>query len=205
MKAPWNSLEIVKLVVSVLTPLVVAIAVFWLNIRLKSLEQAQWGRQKVVERRIKAYDDMAPLLNQLFCFFCYIGAWKELSPPKIVKLKRKLDEIAHISAPLLTRNSCHLTTHCGRRVSRPLATRERMRNSALYPTVGERPHRQEDWDSCFCDPDHVPEPSEVIFTYEDLMLYLAGTIGAEGVNAHAFGHTDLPSNFGYRSAGIVSR
>lgn len=62
-EATWNSLEIAKLVVAGLTPLFVATIGFWLNRRLKSLEQAQWSQQKVIERRIKAYDELAQPLN----------------------------------------------------------------------------------------------------------------------------------------------
>jgi len=96
----WNSLEIAKLAIAAATPVFVAIVGFWLNRRLKSLEQAQWSQQKVIERRIKAYDELAKPLNQVFCFYCYVGTWKELEPPGVVEIKRQLDQTAHISAPL---------------------------------------------------------------------------------------------------------
>ena len=65
----WNSLEIAKLAVAVLTPIVVAAGGYWINGRLKSLEAAQWSQQKIVERRIQAYDQLAPFLNKILCFF----------------------------------------------------------------------------------------------------------------------------------------
>ena len=97
-------LEIAKLLVGALTPIVVAVPGYWLNRRLKSLESAQWAQQKIVERRIQAYDELAPALNKLFCFFGYVGGWKEIEPPTMIALKRTLDERAHISAPLFDRD-----------------------------------------------------------------------------------------------------
>jgi hypothetical protein len=98
--ATWSGLEIAKLVVAALTPIVVAAAGYWINRRLRSLEAAQWSQQKIVERRIQAYDELAPSLNRLFCFFAYVGSWKETQPAEVISLKRSLDERAHISAPL---------------------------------------------------------------------------------------------------------
>jgi hypothetical protein len=70
----WNSLEVAKLAVAAATPIAVAVVGFWLNNRLKSVEQAQWSQQKVIERRITAYDDIAIPLNRLFCSSATSGA-----------------------------------------------------------------------------------------------------------------------------------
>ncbi|MBN2577918.1 MAG: hypothetical protein JXB10_02925 [Pirellulales bacterium] len=98
---PWNSLEISKIIVNALTPILVIVFGFWLNRRLKHLELIQWANQKIIEKRIKIYEEITPLLNELLCYFTYIGSWKEMTPPEIVNLKRKIDKIAYINAPLL--------------------------------------------------------------------------------------------------------
>jgi hypothetical protein len=82
----WNSLEVVKLLVAALTPIVVGVGGYWINRRLKSLEAAQWSQQKIVERRIQAYDELAPSVNRLFCFFAYLGSWKETKPSEVISL-----------------------------------------------------------------------------------------------------------------------
>ncbi|WP_243788028.1 hypothetical protein [Saccharopolyspora gloriosae] len=99
-QAGWNSLEIAKLLVQVTPPLTVAFIGYWLNHRLKSLEAAQWSQQKIIERRIEAYDRLTPDLNRLYCFFAYVGTWKEITPPQAIALKRSLDQVAYIQAPL---------------------------------------------------------------------------------------------------------
>lgn len=144
--------------------------------------QAQWSRQKVIERRIKAYDELAQPLNQLFCFFCYVGSWKELDPPALVKLKRQLDQTAHTSAPPFDQ----LRTLPDRR--QEVAGKE----------------WRADWDRCFAGRDEASEPSEVKTAYGELMAYLAGAIGAVGVDAHLLGSAKIPGNFDSRAAGMVS-
>ena len=96
----WTSLEVTKLIVSGLTPLVVVGLGFWINRRLKDFEHLQWASQKVVEKRIEVYEEVVPLLNDLLCYFTFLGCWKELTPPDVVGIKRKLDRTMHVNAPL---------------------------------------------------------------------------------------------------------
>ena len=63
--ATWNSLEVAKLVVSILTPL----AVFFLALvtaRLaRTAQNAQSTNQKLLDRRLEAYDAIAPPMNEI--------------------------------------------------------------------------------------------------------------------------------------------
>jgi hypothetical protein len=97
MPDPWNSLEFAKLLVSILTPLTVAVAGFLLNRTLQQLQQTQWANQKVIEKRLKVYEDAAPTINHLFCYFCWKGRWKEFSPASIIEKKRILDELFFVN------------------------------------------------------------------------------------------------------------
>lgn len=204
----WGSLEIAKLVVAGLTPVLVVIAGFWLNRRLKSLEQAQWSRQKVIERRIRAYDELARPLNELFCFFCYVGSWKELSPPDVVALKRQLDQTAHISAPLFDQG---FLSWYDALINRCFATFGRWGEDAKLRTLPDRRRQAADsswrpeWDQCFTSPDEATEPEAVKQAYSELMAYLAHAIGADEVDAHLLGRAQIPGNFDMRAAGMVSQ
>ena len=53
--SPWNSLEVVKLAVSVLTPIVLIILGIWVSRLARRLEQMQWANQTIIEWRIKIY------------------------------------------------------------------------------------------------------------------------------------------------------
>ncbi|AOJ83077.1 MULTISPECIES: hypothetical protein [Burkholderia] len=93
---PWNSLEIVKLVADVLTPLSVAAFGWLVSHRLKQLELVQWTNQKLIEKRLAVYDTVAPLLNRLLCFYTWVGPWKDISPDDVIRTKRELDQTIHI-------------------------------------------------------------------------------------------------------------
>ncbi|TPQ38786.1 hypothetical protein C2U71_23810, partial [Burkholderia ubonensis] len=93
---PWNSLEIVKLVLGVLTPLSVACLGWLVARRLKRLELVQWTNQRLIEKRLALYDTVAPQLNALLCFYTWIGYWKDISPDDVIRAKRELDRTFHI-------------------------------------------------------------------------------------------------------------
>ncbi|WP_080381341.1 hypothetical protein [Burkholderia pseudomallei] len=93
---PWNSLEVVKLIVGILAPLSVAAFGWFISRRLKRLELVQWSNQKLIEKRLAIYDSVAPLLNQLLCFYTWVGHWKDVSPEDVIKAKRELDRTFNI-------------------------------------------------------------------------------------------------------------
>ena len=204
----WTSLEIAKLAVAALTPLLVVGAGFWLNGRLKSLEQAQWSRQKVIERRITAYDEMARPLNELYCFFCYVGSWKELEPSEVVQLKRKLDQTAHISAPLFEKG---FLDHYNAMIDQCFATFGRWGDDAKLRALPDRRRQamggdwQSKWGQFFADASEVTEPRDIQKAYGELMAYMARAIGVEEVDAHLLGSSPIPGNFDMRAAGMVSQ
>lgn len=89
-------LDIAKLVVGFLTPLSVACLGWFISRQLKRLEFIQWSNQKLMEKRIAIYDAIAPSLNQLLCFYTWVGQWKDVSPQEVIKAKRDLDRLFNI-------------------------------------------------------------------------------------------------------------
>ncbi len=95
-------MEVLKLIVSALTPLTVAVVGFFLNQRLKRIDDAQWQSRKIVEKRLDLYDKIAPDLNAIYCFMMWIGYWKEISPAEVIQTKRRLDKVVNIYRHLLS-------------------------------------------------------------------------------------------------------
>lgn len=77
----WNSLEVVKLLVGIITPMVVILLGILVTRLAKRMEALQWARRTIIEKRIQVYDEVAPQLNDLLCFFTLVGGWKDLTPP----------------------------------------------------------------------------------------------------------------------------
>ncbi|WP_077036777.1 hypothetical protein [Pelomonas sp. KK5] len=101
----WSWLEVAKLVASLLIPLTLAGVGVFVHRVTRQFEHLQWRSQKLIEKRIAIYDDLAPLFNDLLCYFTYVGRWKEMSPPDVVALKRVVDKKIYMAAPLFRRDS----------------------------------------------------------------------------------------------------
>lgn len=100
---PWNWLEVAKLVIGGLTPILLVTLGVYVQRITKRFENLLWRNQKLIEKRLAIYDDLAPLLNTVLCYFTYIGNWQEHSPPEIVSLKRTIDQKIHLAAPLFSK------------------------------------------------------------------------------------------------------
>ena len=61
----------------------------------RRLEAVQWTNQTVVQYRLKIFEKVAPMLNQLLCFGTFVGTWKEITPAEVMGIKRQVDEIMY--------------------------------------------------------------------------------------------------------------
>lgn len=87
----WTSLEVAKLLVQSLVPLAIFAFGVLVARRAKSWEEAAWQTQKGIEWKQSLFDRTIGNLNKLFCAFNYVGDWRTLAPPEIIKVKRELD------------------------------------------------------------------------------------------------------------------
>jgi hypothetical protein len=102
MAAEWTSLEVAKLLVGVLTPLVVVALGIMVRNAARRIEDAQWASRKLVERRIELYDQMAGPLNDLFVFFLRVGQFREINPSVAIRRKRALDKAFYTNRFLMS-------------------------------------------------------------------------------------------------------
>lgn len=96
MECPWNSLEVVKVIISIATPVIGACIAYRLAKLGKEIEKKQWAGRKIIEKRIEFYDNVVPELNELYCYYNRVGTWKDKSPIEIIEIKRKLDKEFHV-------------------------------------------------------------------------------------------------------------
>ena len=160
----WNSLEIAKLIISTFTPLIVLIIGLWISRSLKRLEPLQWTNQKITEKRIEVFEELAPLLNDLLCYFNFVGCWKDLTPPEVIKLKRKMDRIVHVNAPLFSKeflnryydftNACY-STYSGWGQDAKLRTLWERRKMAAGDSWDVK------WGECFANGDNCYDPKTI--------------------------------------------
>ncbi len=99
----WNSLEIAKLLVGALTPIIIIIIGIWIAKITKRLEQKEWASRRVIERRVDVYDEISPSLNDLLTYFTFVGQWKELTPPELIEKKRLTDRNVYVSSAFFSK------------------------------------------------------------------------------------------------------
>jgi hypothetical protein len=102
-KSPWNSLEATKLVVSLLTPVAIAVATYQYNLSKDADVQQQERLKRLVAKRIDLWDQMAPKMNDIYCYFLYVGRWKEFGPIEIIERKRQLDSLLYANQIIFSR------------------------------------------------------------------------------------------------------
>jgi len=175
---PWNWLEIAKLLAGLITPAALAIFGVYIHRVTKRFEQLQWRSQKLVEKRLAVYDDLAPVFNDVLCYFTYVGCWKELDPPDVVRLKRILDKKIHLAAPLFSESFCSaclefqeicFETYTGWSRDALLKTQWKRRKEARLNDW------QDEWADCFSE--SVSDPEHVRSIYCRIMESFAVDIG----------------------------
>ena len=98
----WSSLKIPITIIAALAPVIIAFLVFRFKRIIKGLEDKHQTNQRIIEKRIEIYDRIGPKLNDVLCFFCYNGNWKEITPIDIMRLKRELDKDMNVHDPLFS-------------------------------------------------------------------------------------------------------
>ncbi len=166
-------------VASIVTPIAVVILGLLVNKRLKRVEEQQWRGRALIEARLEYYADLAGDLNDLLCFFTFVGSWKELSPPSIVKLKRELDRKFHIHQPFFSEQAataysnfmgCCFETFGEWGADARLKTGYGRRREAL----GDR--WNDDWNRLFQLTDEAPIPGEDLLEVRRLYVELVARL-----------------------------
>lgn len=175
----WNSLEIAKFVVSIITPLIILFLGIWINKRLKMLEQLQWANQRLIEKRLQIYEQLVPLLNDILCYFTFIGSWKEFQPDQVVKLKKTVDKIVYVNSPLFAKEFlikyntfielCYSTYSGWGNYAKLRTTFQRRKDS--------NPNWKIDWEDCFADKTEITEPTQIKNAYLEFVQFFSREIG----------------------------
>jgi hypothetical protein len=182
----WTSFEFAQLGVEALAPVLVVIVGLALNRSVKRLEQAQWGNQKIIEKRLALYDEIAPDLNKLYCFYMWVGYWKDVSPKDVVDTKRKLDTTVNIYRHLMSRDfytayegfiDLLFLTYSGTGEDAKI-------RSAIIGPLGDRSIHanyiwERQWDSSFAPPDQAAPPSEIDAQYHLTMEAFRDCLGVD--------------------------
>lgn len=193
----WTSLEVAKLLVSALTPIVIVfltLAITRMTKRTEAAEaraaaraeNAEWANRRAVDRLIELHKEMAPLLNDLLCFFTWVGHFRDIDPPNVLVTKRQVDKIYFVNEHLFDESfrsayqsfmtECFLHwqgvgTNAKLKTSKGLLKKERGLGAGANPW-------EEVWDSYFQEPVDPRETSQLQHQrYEQAMEAFASQLG----------------------------
>ena len=179
--AEWDSLEVAKLLVAALTPILLFALGLIVSRSAKRVEQAQWANRTLIGRRLDLYEQMAPKLNDLLCFFLLVGHFREVTPPKALARKRELDKIFHTHAPLFTREFVHLYFEFMNLCFEPFTgvARQAKLRADVFPQQLERAEGWKDeWIEMFSDRSERSDTGAIEAAYHALMETFALDVGA---------------------------
>jgi hypothetical protein len=160
-------------------PIVVASLGIYIHRVTKRFEHSQWRNQKVIEKRLAIYDSLAPQLNELLCYFIYVGTWKELDPLKVIQMKREVDRKIYLAQPLFSEQ---FFGACMDFMNLCFATYQGWGLDAQLRTSFERRRQahtawKQDWESCFSD--KSSDPQKIMESYRNIMRVFTSEIGLE--------------------------
>lgn len=184
----WTSLEQAQLAIDVLTPLSVALLGWFISRRLKRLDLIQFSNQKLIEKRLTVFDKLAPGLNDLYCFYRWIGHWREISPGQVVSTKRDLDRTMNVYRQLFDESVYDAYQEFVRTLFeeyqggpghdariRSVVQRDggdNRRKHGKYPW-------EEKWYDAFSEPGKQAQVKNIEASYRSLMEKLADSLGVE--------------------------
>ena len=90
-------LEVAKLGVAALTPIMTGlVGVFVLRMGTQ-LDASKHLHQQLLKKRLELFEEVAPKLNDIFCFYQAVGHWAELSPEEVIRRKRAIDRTIQVN------------------------------------------------------------------------------------------------------------
>lgn len=97
MQAPmWTTLEIAKLSVSLLTPLLVLILGIIINHSIRAAERSTALRSDI-------YRAIGGDLNDIYSYLAFVGGWKDLGPKDVIARKRAVDKAMFTYRPFFSK------------------------------------------------------------------------------------------------------
>ena len=92
-----DDLEYLKIGVSALTPIVTGI-VGVLILRMGTrMEHSKNLHRELLKKRLDLFEEIAPKLNDVYCYFQALGHWSDLNPDEIILRKRAIDRAFNVN------------------------------------------------------------------------------------------------------------
>lgn len=178
-----HSAEFVQMLTLVTQLLEAALSIILVYIAWR-INKSLWFSQKLVEERINVYKETAPKLNDLYCYYRYVGNWKDNTPDTILQHKRELDKCIHMYQYIFCnefKQKYYTLMDTYFKTFNEMGTDARLRTKTH--------HREPLWDekdkerfkSMFASPQECPPKETITQVYDDFMNHFAQELGLNKV------------------------
>ena len=93
--ASYSNLDIARLAIDALTPILVLVLGILVTSSLKKGERS-------TDLRSEIYKTIGMDLNDIYCYLSFVGGWKELSPIDVIARKRSVDRAIFTYRPFFS-------------------------------------------------------------------------------------------------------
>ena len=173
-------LEIAKLIIAGLTPLVVLGLTVAVSRATRRFEESQWANRQVIEKRVELYDEMAPELNDILCAFLLVGDFKCISPEEVIRKKRSLDRQFYVYKHLFSERFEAAYKSFEETYFRTFAAVGKPAQLKTDP-AWQRAERGDDWApewaKLFAPAEYRSDANELVDAYEGLLRRFADELG----------------------------
>jgi len=143
----WSSIEIAKITVSVLTPVLVLVLGIIINNSIKAAERSTSLRSDI-------YRTIGGDLNDIYSYLAFVGAWKELTPADVIDRKRAVDRAMYTYKPFFSRELFYTYETFMREAFSPYGapgTDARIRSDLSTANGDRRIHTLKGWEAAWGD------------------------------------------------------
>jgi hypothetical protein len=106
--SPWNSLEVAKLFVTIFFAVVGALftLITWRQQQISETRtETEEKFTKAAEMRTAVWTQAAPMLNDIYAYFVFVGDFEDLDPKTILDEKAKVDRLMWSNRVLFAKDS----------------------------------------------------------------------------------------------------
>jgi hypothetical protein len=160
-------------VISACIPLAIFAAGALLATQAREFEANQWIQRKRYDTRLERWEEIAPLLNDLLCFFMLFGQFRDVTPPNAIKLKRQLDRAVyanqHVFGVPFLRAYDHFTSLCFKTYAGGVGRDALIRASVAVQRAERASAWRDSWDKLFVtDREDVRPREDLVAAYNAL-------------------------------------
>ena len=176
----FNAFTITQLIIQAFTPLMTATIAVVILILGTRLERSKQLHRSLLDKRMSLFEEIAPGLNDIYCFYQAVGHWSDLNPEEIIKRKRAIDRAVNVNRYLFRNRFWGVykefeNAHFEMFSAAGQSARIRLDTKYVRERIGS--HFKKEWEQCVSS--EPGDRKEQVRSYDALMDLLGNEVKGE--------------------------